>query len=110
MLNTVDVDVETVENFRRAIHFPVAMVGNVVGLWAISPRIALMVPLGGTVVAAAAWLTAKPFTKVSGRRRQAEADDASLDTDVVQGSRVVKGGLAPWRSLPHVLTKLQRTY
>lgn len=50
-----------------------------------------MVPLGGTVVAATAWLTAQPITKVSGRRRQAEADDASLATDVAQGSRVVKG-------------------
>lgn len=49
-----------------------------------------MVPQGGTVVAAAAWLTAKPFTKVSGRRRQAEADVASLDNDAAQGSRVVK--------------------
>lgn len=60
-----------------------------------------MVPLGGTVVAAAAWWTAKPVAKVSGRRRQAEVDVASLAADVAQGSRVVKGA---WRRGGHYCT------
>lgn len=60
-----------------------------------------MVPLGGTIVAAAAWLTAQPITKVSGRRHQAEADVASLAADVAQGSRVVKGA---WRHGGHYCT------
>lgn len=95
VLNTVDADVETTVNFRRSIHFPVMMVGYIVGavigLWIISPWIALMVPVGATLVAVVAWLTAKPITKISGQRRKAEADVASLATDVAQGSRVVKG-------------------
>lgn len=95
VLNTVDADVETTVNFRRAIGFPVMMLGYiagaVIGLWAISPLIALMVPAGAVIVAVVAWLSAAPITKISGERRKAEADVASLATDVAQGSRVVKG-------------------
>lgn len=95
VLNTVDADVETTVNFRRSIHFPIMMLGYimgaVIGLWTISPLIAVLVPVGAVIVAVVAWLTAKPITKISGERRKAEADVASLATDVAQGSRVVKG-------------------
>lgn len=95
VLNTVDQDSVQVGELKQALNFPVMMVGFLIGstfaLVPISPVIATLLPLGGLLTAAASWLTAKPLTRISRRRRAAESSAMAIATDVAQGSRVVKG-------------------
>lgn len=95
VLNTVDQDSVQIGELKQALNFPVMMVGFLIGstfaLVPISPIIAALLPIGGLLTAAASWFTAKPLTRISRRRRAAEASAIALATDVAQGSRVVKG-------------------
>ena len=95
ILSTVDTDTKTCADVREITGFPVMMIGYLigatVGIAPISLTIALLLPVGALLTAGAAALTARPITRVSAARRQAEAGLASLATDVAQGSRVVKG-------------------
>jgi hypothetical protein len=95
ILSTVDTDTKTCADVREITGFPVMMIGYLIGatigIAPISLTIALLLPVGALLTAGAAALTARPITRVSAARRQAEAGLASLATDVAQGSRVVKG-------------------
>ena len=95
ILSTVDTDTKTCADVREITAFPVRMggylIGAAIGIAPISLTIALLLPVGALLTAGAAALTARPITRVSAARRQAEAGLASLATDVAQGSRVVKG-------------------
>lgn len=95
VLNTVDADVATVGGFRDSVAFPFIIVGYLagatVGVWAVSPWLALAMLAGSGALMFAAWLTSKPITKISFARREAEAEVAGYATDIAQGSRVVKG-------------------
>ena len=95
ILSTVDTDTKTCADVREITGFPVMMIGYLIGatfgIAPISLMIALLLPVGALLTAGAAALTARPITRVSAARRQAEAGLASLATDVAQGSRVVKG-------------------
>lgn len=95
ILSTVDTDVSTCAEVRQILSFPVIMISYVIGaavaLAPMSLVIGLFLPIGALLVAAVAALTAKPVTRVSAARRQAEAALTGLATDVAQGSRVVKG-------------------
>jgi len=95
VLNTVDADVKSVGEFRESISFPLVMAGYlggaILGVWAVSPAVALATLAGAAALMVAAWLTAKPITKVSLARREAESQVAGFATDIAQGSRVVKG-------------------
>ena len=95
ILSTVDTDTKTCADVREITAFPVMMIGYLigatVGIAPISLTIALLLPVGALLTAGAAAVTARPITRVSAARRQAEAGLASLATDVAQGSRVVKG-------------------
>ena len=95
VLNTVDQDSVQVAGMKQVLNFPIMMVGYLLGstlsIAPISPLIAGLLVVGGICTAAASYFTAKPLTKVSAQRRQAEANSISLATDVAQGSRVVKG-------------------
>lgn len=95
ILSTVDTDTKTCADVREITAFPVMMIGYLIGatfgIAPISLTIALPLPVGALLTAGAAALTARPITRVSAARRQAEAGLASLATDVAQGSRVVKG-------------------
>lgn len=95
VLNTVDQDSVQVGGMKNILNFPVAMVGFLLGatvsIAPISPMIAVLLVLGGVLTAVASYLTAAPLTKVSARRRGAEAASVAIATDVAQGSRVVKG-------------------
>ncbi|AKK05952.1 ABC-type multidrug transport system, ATPase and permease component [Corynebacterium mustelae] len=95
ILSTVDTDVSTCAEVRQILSFPVVMVAYVIGaavaLAPLSLVIGLLLPIGALLVAVVAAFTAKPVTRVSAARRQAEAALTGLATDVAQGARVVKG-------------------
>ena len=95
ILSTVDTDTKTCADVREITAFPVRMsgylMGAAIGIAPISLTIALLLPVGALLTAGAAALTARPITRVSAARRQAEAGLSGLATDVAQGSRVVKG-------------------
>lgn len=95
VLNTVDADTYTAASIRTVISFPLMAIGYSVGaiaaMWAISPWISLMIPVGAGVIALVSYLTTGPVTKVSLIRRAAEAKVAGQATDVAQGLRTVKG-------------------
>ena len=95
ILSTVDTDTKTCADVREITAFPVRMtgylIGAAIGIAPISLTIALLLPVGALLTAGAAALTARPITRVSTARRQAEAGLSGLATDVAQGSRVVKG-------------------
>ncbi|MGP6173172.1 ABC transporter transmembrane domain-containing protein [Corynebacterium sp. A21] len=95
VLNTVDQDSVQVGELKQILNFPVMMIGFLIGstiaLIPISPVIALLLPIVGVGTGLASWLTAKPLTQVSARRRAAETRSIALATDLAQGSRVVKG-------------------
>ncbi|WP_053544891.1 ABC transporter transmembrane domain-containing protein [Corynebacterium deserti] len=95
VLNTVDQDSVQIGGLKQVLNFPIMMVGYLVGstisIAPISPAIAALLLVGGVCTALASYFTATPLTKISARRRQAEAVSVSLATDLAQGSRVVKG-------------------
>lgn len=95
VLNTVDQDSVQVGGLKNILNFPVAMVGFLLGaaisIAPISLLIAVLLVVGGISTALASYLTSGPLTRVSARRRKAEAGSLAIATDVAQGSRVVKG-------------------
>ena len=95
VLNTVDQDSVQIGGMKNILNFPIAMVGFLLGatvaIAPISPLIAVLLVLGGVLTAVASYLTSAPLTRVSARRRKAEAASVAIATDVAQGSRVVKG-------------------
>lgn len=95
VLNTVDQDSVHVGELKQALGFPVMMIGFLIGstiaLIPISPVVAVLLPVVGVLTGLASWLTAKPLTRLSSRRRAAETQSIALATDLAQGSRVVKG-------------------
>ncbi len=95
VLNTVDQDSVQIGDLKQVLNFPIMMVGYLAGsavsILPISPMIAVLLPVGGLLTALASYLTARPLTRISARRRQAEAESVAIATDVAQGSRVVKG-------------------
>lgn len=95
ILSTVDADTKTAADLREITTFPVMMFGYIfgatIGIAPISLTVALCLPLGALLTAGGAVLTSKPITRVSAKRREAEAGLSGLATDVAQGSRVVKG-------------------
>ena len=95
VLNTVDQDSVQVGGLKNILNFPIAMVGFLLGstisIAPISPLIAVLLVMGGLLTALASYLTSGPLTRVSARRRKAEARSVAIATDVAQGSRVVKG-------------------
>ncbi|WP_413226852.1 ABC transporter transmembrane domain-containing protein [Corynebacterium urealyticum] len=62
-----------------------------VAMWSVSPWISLAIPASALIIALFAAWTAGPVTRVSLKRRAAEADVAGLATDASQGIRTVKG-------------------
>lgn len=95
VLNTVDQDSVQIGGLKNILNFPVAMVGFLLGstiaIAPISPLIAVLLVMGGVVTALGSYLTSGPLTRVSAKRRKAEAGSVAIATDVAQGSRVVKG-------------------
>ncbi len=95
VLNTVDQDSVQIGGMKNILNFPIAMVGFLLGatvaIAPISPLLAVLLVLGGVLTAVASYLTSAPLTRVSARRRKAEAASVAIATDVAQGSRVVKG-------------------
>lgn len=95
VLNTVDQDSVQVGALKNILNFPVGMVGFLLGstiaIAPISPLIAVLLVCGGLSTALASYLTSGPLTRISARRRKAEATSIAIATDVAQGSRVVKG-------------------
>lgn len=95
VLNTVDQDSVQIGGMKHILNFPVMMVGFLLGatisIAPISPLIAFLLIIGGLLTALASYLTAGPLTRVSAKRRKAEAESVAIATDVAQGSRVVKG-------------------
>lgn len=95
VLNTVDEDSTQLGDLKEILNFPMMMLGFLIAsalvLVPISWKLAVLLPLGGAATAWVSSLTAKPISRVSGQRRQAESAAVSLATDFAQGSRVVKG-------------------
>lgn len=95
VLNTVDQDSVQIGELKQVLGFPVMMIGFLLGstiaLLPISGIIAVLLPVGGLLTALATWISAKPLTRISARRRAAEATSISVATDLAQGSRVLKG-------------------
>ncbi len=95
VLNTIDADSSTIANYRESLSFPLMALGYstgaVVAMWSVSPMVALAVPVSIVVIALFSAWTSHPITRISLKRRAAEADVAGLATDVAQGIRAVKG-------------------
>ena len=95
VLNTIDADSSTIANYRESLSFPLMALGYstgaVVAMWSVSPWVALAVPVSIVVIALFSAWTSHPITRISLKRRAAEADVAGLATDVAQGIRAVKG-------------------
>ena len=95
VLNTIDADSSTIATYRESLSFPLMALGYstgaVVAMWSVSPWISLAVPVSIVVIALFSAWTSRPITRISLKRRAAEADVAGLATDVAQGIRAVKG-------------------
>lgn len=95
VLNTIDADASTVGRYRELLSFPLMAIGYaagaVVAMWSVSPWVALAIPVSAMIIGLFAAWTAGPVTRISLKRRAAEADVAGLATDVSQGIRAVKG-------------------
>ncbi|MDK7214646.1 tetracycline efflux ABC transporter TetAB subunit A [Trueperella bernardiae] len=95
VLNTIDADANTVGRYRELLSFPLMAIGYavcaMVAMWSVSPWISLAIPASALIIALFAAWTAGPVTRVSLKRRAAEADVAGLATDASQGIRTVKG-------------------
>ena len=95
VLNTIDADANTIGRYRELLSFPLMAIGYaagaIVAMWTVSPWVSLAIPVSALVIALFAAWTAGPVTRVSLKRRAAEADVASLATDASQGLRTVKG-------------------
>ena len=94
VLNTIDADANTVGRYRELLSFPLMAIGYAAGamvaMWSVSPWISLAIPASALIIALFAAWTAGPVTRVSLKRRAAEADVAGLATDASQGIRTVK--------------------
>ena len=95
VLNTIDADANTIGRYRELLSFPLMAIGYaagaIVAMWTVSPWVSLAIPVSALVIVLFAAWTAGPVTRVSLKRRAAEADVASLATDASQGLRTVKG-------------------
>ena len=87
VLNTIDADSSTIANYRESLSFPLMALGYstgaVVAMWSVSPMVALAVPVSIVVIALFSAWTSRPITRISLKRRAAEANVAGLALSLI---------------------------